>query len=141
MNFEFTFTKKIGENMKKRESRESRKHPRYTKIIQMNCRIEHFPDDLIGDKAKLKEGDSFRATTINVSETGMLINYDFLLPERTLLKMSVSDKTFGVKKISFFARVTWTKRNAYKIFGRFAAGLHLEKADKDDIAMLVEHFS
>src|ERR1035437_6230081 len=90
MNFEFTFTKKIGENMKKRESRESRKHPRYTKIIQMNCRIEHFPDDLIGDKAKLKEGDSFRATTINVSETGMLINYDFLLPERTLLKMSVS---------------------------------------------------
>ena len=125
----------------KKESREFRKHPRYTKIIQMECRIERFPEDLTGDKAKLKEGDNFRATTINVSETGMLINYDFLLPERTLLKMSVNDKTFGDKKISFFARVTWTKRNAYKIFGRFAAGLHLEKADKDDIARLVEHFS
>ncbi|MCE5299698.1 MAG: PilZ domain-containing protein [Spirochaetia bacterium] len=124
----------------KKERRESRKHPRYTKIIQMECEVERFPDDLSGEKAKLKSGDTFRATTINVSETGMLINYDFLLPERTIIKISVNDRAFP-KKIEFLARITWTKRNAYKIFGRFAAGLQYEDADSDDIMKLVEHFA
>jgi hypothetical protein len=125
----------------KKEMKESRKHPRYTKIIQMDCLVERFPDDVVGEKAKLKTGDNFRATTINVSETGMLINCDFLLPERTLIKMTVNDRSFSDKKLSFKARIAWTKRNAYKIFGRYAAGLHLEKGDKEDIERLVEHFN
>jgi hypothetical protein len=126
----------------KRELKESRKHPRYTKIIQMDCLVERFPDDTTGDnKSKLKTGDNFRSTTINVSETGMLINCDFLLPERTLIKMTVNDRSFTGKKLSFKARIAWTKRNAYQIFGRYAAGLHLEKGDKEDIERLVEHFN
>lgn len=125
----------------KKEMKESRKHPRYTKIIQMDCTIERFPDDITGEKAKLKVGENFRATTINVSETGMLINCDFLMPERTVIRMTVNDRSFSGKKLSFTARIAWTKRNAYKIFGRYAAGLHMEQADKDDIQRLVEHFS
>ena len=37
--------------------------------------------------------------------------------------------------------IAWTKRNAYKIFGRFAAGLHIEEGDKKDVDKLVEHFN
>ena len=114
----------------KKDMKESRKHPRYTKIIQMDCLVERFPEDVVGEKAKLKTG-----------ETGMLINCDFLLPERTLIKMTVNDRSFSGSKISFNARIAWTKRNAYKIFGRYAAGLHLEKGDKEDIERLVEHFN
>ena len=125
----------------KRELREYRKHPRYTKIIAMECKIEEFPEDISGEKARLKKGNNFRATTINVSEAGILINYDFIVPERTLLKISINDKALSPKKIIFLARVTWAKRNAYKIFGRFAAGLHLEKVNKVDLARLIEHFS
>ncbi len=123
------------------KSKEARKHPRYTKIIQMDCEVDRFPDDLTGEKAKLKVGGNFRATTINVSETGMLINCDYLLPERTTLKIVVNDKSFSGKKLSFTGRIAWTKRNAYKIFGRYACGLHIDKANQDDIERLVEHFS
>ncbi|HRU39281.1 MAG TPA: PilZ domain-containing protein, partial [Candidatus Goldiibacteriota bacterium] len=105
----------------KKEIREARKHPRYTKIIQVECTVSKFPDDLVGDKAKLKEGDTFRATTINVSQTGILINYDFLLPERTVIDLTVNDEAVTKKPIKFRTRIAWTKRNAYKIFGRFAA--------------------
>ncbi len=125
----------------KKEIREARKHPRYTKIIQVECTVSKFPDDLVGDKAKLKEGDTFRATTINVSQTGILINYDFLLPERTVIDLTVNDEAVTKKPIKFRTRIAWTKRNAYKIFGRFAAGLHIEEGDKKDIDKLVEHFN
>jgi hypothetical protein len=125
----------------KKEMKEARKHPRYTKIIQMDCIIESFPDDIVGEKAKLKVGENFRSTTINVSETGMLINCDFLMPERTTIRMTVNDRSFSGKGLSFSARIAWTKRNAYKIFGRYAAGLHIEEANRDDVARLVEHFS
>jgi hypothetical protein len=125
----------------KKESKESRKHPRYTKIIQIECTVGRFPDDLMGDKAKLKEGETFRATTINVSQTGMLINYDFLLPERTGLDIVVNEESVSKKPIHFKTRIAWTKRNAYKIFGRYAAGLHIEEGDKKDIDKLVEHFN
>lgn len=125
----------------KKETRESRKHPRYTKIIQIECTVNRFPDDLMGDKAKLKEGETFRATTINVSQTGMLINYDFILPERTSLDIVVNEELISKKPMYFKARIAWTKRNAYKIFGRYAAGLHIEEGDKKDIDKLVEHFN
>lgn len=125
----------------KKESKESRKHPRYTKIINIDCEVKRFPDDLMGDKAKLKEGAGFRATTINVSQTGLLINYDFILPERTIIEIIVNDKAIADKEIKFSACIAWTKRNAYKIFGRYAAGLHIEKADQKEIDKLVEHFS
>jgi c-di-GMP-binding flagellar brake protein YcgR len=124
----------------KKDIKESRRHPRYTKIIQVECTVDRFPDDIMG-KSKLKEGETFRATTINVSQTGMLINYSFLLPERTLLKIEVSDEAVTKKTMYFSARIAWTKRHAYKIFGRFAAGLHIEEGDKDDIDKLVEHFN
>jgi hypothetical protein len=125
----------------KKEIRESRKHPRYTKIIQVECTVDRFPDDLMGEKAKLKEGETFRATTINVSQTGMLINYSFILPERTTLKIEVNDEAVTKKTMRFKTRIAWTKRNAYKIFGRYAAGLHIEEGNKDDINKLVEHFN
>lgn len=125
----------------KKESREARKHPRYTKIIQIECTVNRFPDDLMGDKAKLKVGETFRATTINVSQTGMLINYDFLLPERTSLDIVVNEEAVSKKPMHFKTRIAWTKRNAYKIFGRFAAGLHIEEGNKKDINKLVEHFN
>ena len=125
----------------KKENREFRKHPRYTKILQVECTVSRFPDDLMGDKAKLKEGETFRATTINVSQTGMLINYDFLLPERTQLDVTVSEESISKKPMHFKTRIAWTKRNAYKIFGRFAAGLHIEEGEKKDIDKLVEHFN
>jgi hypothetical protein len=127
--------------MKKENAREARKHPRYTKIIQIECTVKKFPDDLMGEKAKLKEGETFRATTINVSQTGMLINYDFILPERTTLDIIVHEESISKKPINFRTRIAWTKRNAYKIFGRYAAGLHIEEGDKKDIDKLVEHFN
>lgn len=125
----------------KKEIRESRKHPRYTKIINIDCEVKKFPEDLMGEKAKLKEGSNFRATTINVSQTGLLINYDFILPERTIIEITVNDKLISDKTIRFLACIAWTKRNAYKIFGRYAAGLHIEKAEQEEIDRLVEHFS
>jgi hypothetical protein len=125
----------------KKEMKESRRHPRYTKIIQIECTVEHFPDDLMGDKAKLKEGETFRATTINVSQTGILINYDFFLPERTAISVIIDDEAVTKKPMKFKTRIAWTKRNAYKIFGRYAAGLHIEDGNKDDINKLVEHFN
>ena len=128
-------------NTRSGEGREYRKHPRYTKIIQVECEVKRFPDDVYGDKAKIKEGQTFRATTINVSEAGMLINYDFILPERTLITVKVNDPSISEKEMKFDVRIAWTKRNAYKIFGRFAAGLHLEQAKKEEIEKLVEHFN
>jgi len=128
-------------NKGRSEGREYRKHPRYTKIIQIDCMVKHFPEDLTGEKAKLKEGEAFRATTINVSQSGMLINYDFILPERTQVEVRINDSSVTDHEILFSVRIAWTKRNAYKIFGRFAAGLHIEKGNPEDIEKLVEHFS
>jgi hypothetical protein len=76
-----------------------------------------------------------------VSQTGMLINYDFILPERTSLKIVVNEEAVSKKPMHFKVRIAWTKRNAYKIFGRYAAGLHIEEGDKKDINKLVEHFN
>ncbi|HDQ26075.1 MAG TPA: PilZ domain-containing protein [bacterium] len=125
----------------KREIRETRKHPRYTKILNIDCKALRFPDDIMGEKSKIKEGGTFRATTINVSQTGVLINCDFILPERTTIEITVSDPAITKKPITLKTRIAWTKRNAYKIFGRYAAGLHIEEGNKGDIDMLVEHFN
>lgn len=127
----------------KKQYKESRKFPRYTKIIHVECTVKNFPGDLIDKKAKIKEGETFRATTINVSQSGILINYDYILPERTVLELSVSDEAIASRSnpMKFEVRIAWTKRNAYKIFGRFSAGLHIIKGNKEDIDKLVEHFN
>jgi hypothetical protein len=127
----------------KKQFKESRKFPRYTKIIQVECKVKSFPEDLIDKKAKVKEGETFRATTINVSQSGILINYDYILPERTELELTVTDEAITSKNnpMKFDVKIAWTKRNAYKIFGRFSAGLHIIKGNKEDIDRLVEHFN
>ncbi len=128
-------------NMSSNNGRDYRRHPRYTKIINVECEIKRFPDDVFGEKSKLKEGQTFRATTINVSQAGMLINYDFILPERTLISAKIKDPSISDKEMEFEVRIAWTKRNAYKIFGRYAAGLHIEEGKKEEIEKLVEHFN
>ncbi|MCX8093926.1 MAG: PilZ domain-containing protein [Candidatus Goldbacteria bacterium] len=127
----------------KKQYKELRKFPRYTKIIQVECIVKSFPDDLIDKKSKIKPGETFRATTINVSQSGILINYDYILPERTILDLFVTDETIASKNnpMKFEVKIAWTKRNAYKIFGRFSAGLHIIKGNKEDIDKLVEHFN
>jgi len=127
----------------KKQYKESRKFPRYTKIIHVECTVKNFPEDLIDKKAKIKEGETFRATTINVSQSGILINYDYILPERTTLELAVTDDAIASRSnpMKFEVRIAWTKRNAYKIFGRFSAGLHIIKGNKADIEKLVEHFN
>ncbi|PKL90691.1 MAG: hypothetical protein CVV21_11690 [Candidatus Goldiibacteriota bacterium HGW-Goldbacteria-1] len=129
-----------GGTMKKDE-REARKHPRFTKILNISAVLDRFPDDLTGEKSKLKQGESFRATTINVSEEGMLINCDFLLPERTTLKLEIHENAIAEDKFNLLVRIEWTKRNAYKIFGRYSAGLHILEGEKKHIEKLIEHFN
>lgn len=127
----------------KKQYKELRKFPRYTKIIQVECTVKNFPEDLIDKKAKIKEGETFRATTINVSQSGILINYDYILPERTTLYLTITDDAIASKSkpIKFEVKIAWTKKNAYKIYGRFSAGLNIIKGDKEDIDKLVEHFN
>ena len=120
---------------------EHRRAPRYTKILNVECKVTRFPDDLTGEKSKLKINETFRATTINVSETGLLINCDFLLPERTSVTVNFPAGEVLEKKSTIMASIAWTKRNAYKIFGRYAAGLHITEGKKEDIDKLVEHFT
>jgi hypothetical protein len=125
----------------KKPERELRRSERKTKIINIDCTVEKFPDDIYGEKAKLNVGDSFRATTINVSETGMLVNCDFILPERTILKIEIPGGEVKEEKIILKASIIRTKRNAYKIFGRYAVGLHITEGKKEDIKKLIEHFN
>ncbi|MFP4465895.1 MAG: PilZ domain-containing protein [Candidatus Goldiibacteriota bacterium] len=125
----------------KKPEKESRRHPRYTQILGVSCKVKHFPDDITGEKSKLHTGESFRATTINVSADGMLINCDFLFPERTTITVSVHDKAIDNEKFEILCRIEWTKRNAYKIFGRYAAGLHIIEGSRDKILKLIKHFS
>ena len=122
------------------EEFEHRRAPRSTKILDVDCAVEKYPEDLYGEKAKLKVGDTFRAKTINVSETGVLINCDYLFPERTILSLKIPGGKVTEEQIRLKASIAWTKRNAYKIFGRYAAGLHIIEAKKEDIKKLVEHF-
>jgi hypothetical protein len=128
-----------GGKMKKPEN-EHRRAERHTKIINVECEVGRFPDDITGDKAKLKEGQSFRATTINVSETGMLVNCDFLFPERTTLKVVFPAGEILENQAKVKVEIAWTKRNAYKLFGRYSAGLHIVEAKKTDIEKLVQYF-
>ena len=125
--------------MKKTET-EHRRAERFTKIINVDCEVKRFPDDLVGEKAKLKVGESFRATTINVSATGMLVNCDFLLPERTTLIITFPSGEVLESRAKVVCEIAWTKRNAYKLFGRYAAGIHIVEALASDIEKLVKHF-
>ena len=125
----------------KEPGNDHRRAPRYTKIINVECTVNRFPDDITGEKSKLKENETFRATTINVSSTGMLVNCDFLLPERTTLTVTFPAGDILANKSAVKVSIAWTKRNAYKIFGRYAAGLHITEGKKEDIEKLVAHFT
>ncbi len=125
----------------KKPERESRKYPRYTKILGVSCVVREFPMEVTGEKAKLKPGESFRATTINVSEEGVLLNCDFLFPDRTIIDITVHDDAVASEKFVIKGRIEWTKRNAYKIFGRYSAGVHIIEGQKEHIKKLIEHFS
>jgi hypothetical protein len=124
----------------KKQGNDHRRAQRFTQIINVDCTIKRFPDDIMGEKAKLKEGGSFRATTINVSATGMLINCDFLLPDRTTLIVTFPAGEVLEERAKIVAEIAWTKRNAYKLFGRYAAGIHIVEALATDIEKLVKHF-
>jgi hypothetical protein len=125
----------------KKPERDARKHPRFTKILNVSCTLDRFPDDLTNEKSKLQPGESFRATTINVSEDGMLLNCDFLFPERTTLDIIIHDNAVAEEKFVIKGRIEWTKRNAYKIFGRYSAGLHIVEGDSKLVARLIAHFN
>ncbi len=124
----------------KNPDKEARKAKRETKIIPVDCVVEKFPPDIYGEKFKLKVGDSFRGTTINVSETGMLINCDFVLPERTIIKIIIPGGEIKETQIELKASIVRVKRNAYKIFGRYAVGLQIIEGKKEDIEKLIKHF-
>ncbi len=124
----------------KKPDKEARRAKRETKIIPVDCVVEKFPPDIYGEKFKLKPGDSFRGTTINVSETGMLINCDFVLPERTTIKVTIPGGEIKDTKIELKASIVRVKRNAYKIFGRYAVGLQIIEGKKEDIEKLIKHF-
>ena len=124
----------------KKPEHESRRTPRYTQIIDVDCRIDSFPDELMAVNMPLKQGESFRAKTINVSESGMLVNCDYSLPERTVLKIIIPAGEVTEEKFHLTVRIAWLKRNAYKLFGRYAAGLHIIDGDKLNIQKLIDYF-
>jgi len=124
----------------KKPEHESRRAPRYTQIIDCDCKVDSFPEDLMSTNMPLKQGESFRAKTINVSTNGMLINCDYNLPERTILKIIIPAGEVTNEKFHLSVRIAWFKRNAYKLFGRYAAGLQIIEGDKLNIQKLIDYF-
>jgi hypothetical protein len=118
---------------------ENRRAQRHTEIINVDCVLDSLPEDISSEKTVLKRGESFRARTINVSETGMLINLGYLIPERTIIEITVHEGAVVESEIKLKASVVWTKRNAYRLFGRYAAGVRIVNGDKTGIRKLIEN--
>ena len=130
----------LEKKMKKVED-DHRRAERHTEIIDVDCVLDSFPSDLTSEKTVLQRGESFRAKTINVSETGMLINLGYLFPEQTIIEITVPGGQMTENQFKLKAKIAWTKRNAYKLFGRYAAGVHIVEGNKNYIKKLIQHFT
>ncbi len=124
----------------KKTVREQRRATRLTRLVPIDCTLDAYPQDLINEKHLIKRGDGFRAKTINVSKTGMLLNLNYLFPERTTLDIKVPAGEATPIQFTMKVRVAWTKKNAYRIFGRYSAGVRIISGEKKFIKKLVDFF-
>lgn len=119
---------------------EKRTAPRTTTIIPVKCII-------VGPRAsaplsfrtRQAQGSEFPAKTINVSQEGLLINCESDLTVGTQLQISLSAPTDG-HSIQLHADVSWSRKNAINLFGRYAAGLKIKQIDEKDRAILTDFF-
>jgi hypothetical protein len=116
----------------KKESEETRGKQRVTTVLPVDCKVVSLPV-FRSSVSMLKPGQTFGGRTINVSESGLLINSDFELEEGTTLEVLLVFDHHGHKKhIRLMAEVIRSRRNAYDLYGRWAMGMKvLEIKDKD----------
>ena len=119
---------------------ESRRAPRFTKVLPVDCRvIENSP--MSAGKPVLGIGEDFAGRTINISESGLLINSDYELDRGTGLEITVMMGDDGTKPIQATVRVAWARRNAFDMFGRWAMGLRVLDIAEEDYKTLQEFFA
>jgi hypothetical protein len=124
----------------KKQDQETRKDPRFTKVLPVDCRIvERSPMTRAGQG--LKKWQRFPARTINVSKTGMLINSDFEIDPQTTVEITVDLKVDNeVHPVVLLAEVIRARRNAYDLFGRWAMGLRILEIDPKDFSLVSDYF-
>jgi hypothetical protein len=119
----------------------TRKDPRITKVLPVDCRIVEL-SPLTHAGQGMKKWQRFPARTINVSKTGMLINSDFEIDPQTKVEMTFSLKSGEEEnhQVVLLAEVARSRRNAYDLFGRWAMGLRILEIDPKDFSLVSEYF-
>jgi hypothetical protein len=125
---------------KKQAIEETRIAPRITKVLPVDCRVVELAPGVPSGPG-LKKWQRFPARTINVSKTGVLINSDFEIPERTTLELTLHMKMTGEdRQVILLTEVARTRRNAYDIYGRWAMGLKILEIDPKELSLVSEIF-
>jgi hypothetical protein len=124
----------------KKQDQETRKDPRYTKVLPVDCRIVEL-SPLTRAGQGLKKWQRFPARTINVSKNGILINSDFEIDPQTKLELSFDLKVEDENHpIILLAEVIRARRNAYDLFGRWAMGMRILEIDPKDFSLVSDFF-
>ncbi len=114
---------------------ETRSKERVTTVLAVDCKVSGLPSNR-GPNFPLKIGDSFGGRTINVSADGVLINSDYQVDKGTLLDLAISSSEQGKPKTKLTAKVAWSRRNAFDLYGRWAMGMQLVKGKTEDLKSL-----
>lgn len=90
-------------------------------------------------RATPENSPEFDAKTINVSQGGMLLNTEMDLWPRTELELTLRSPLDG-RPMRITAEVTWSRRNAINLFGRYGAGVKFKRINEKDRVALQEFF-
>jgi hypothetical protein len=124
----------------KKEDEETRGKKRVTTVLPVDCKLIELPT--LQTSANLLEvGQTFGGRTINVSESGLLINSDYQLDSGTKLEvLLVFDHHSQKKHIRLVAEVIRSRRNAYDLYGRWAMGMRVLEIKEKDFDFLTNLF-
>jgi c-di-GMP-binding flagellar brake protein YcgR len=91
-------------------------------------------------QSPVKDGDTFRAQLINVSNTGAQIYSNKSIENNTEISLELGSLD-GSHIVAYMGKVVWARKNPMKSMGRFAYGVNFESITPDHVKFLETNYS